>query len=210
MIRVLIADDHTIVRHGLRQILNVEKDISTVGEAQSGNEVLDFLANNKVDVAVLDISMPGRNGLETLKEIRRLHPHVAVVILSMHPKDQYAVRILKAGAAAYVSKESAPEDLVNAIRKAFAGHKYITPDIAEMLANYIQLGDTDEPHRALTDRELEVFSMIASGKSISQIAAELNLSVKTISTYKARIVEKTGLSSNSDITRYSIEHDLIS
>jgi len=209
MIRVLIADDHTIVRHGLRQILNVESDIQTVGEASSGNEVLDFVANNKIDVAVLDISMPGRNGLETLKELRRLYPEIAVVVLSMHSKDQYAVRILKAGASAYVTKESASEDLVGAIRQAFAGHKYITPDIAEMLADYIEHGDVDEPHRALTDRELEVFSMIADGKSMSQIAAELNLSIKTISTYKARIVEKTGLANSSDITRYSLEHNLI-
>jgi len=210
MIRVLIADDHTIVRHGLRQILNVDQDIATVGEAQNGNEVLEFLAANKVDVTVLDISMPGRNGLETLKEIHRLHPNVQVVVLSMHPKDQYAVRILKAGASAYVSKESAPEELVHAIRKAFTGHKYITPDIAEMLANYVQQGEMDEPHRSLTDRELEVFSMIAAGKSISQIANELNLSIKTISTYKTRITEKTGLASTADITRYSIERGLLS
>jgi len=210
MIRVILADDHTIVRDGLRQILSLESDIEVTGMAQSGIEAMDLLHDGKCDVVVLDISMPGRNGLETLKEIRRLHPDVEVVILSMHPKDQYAVRILKAGASAYVSKESAPEELVHAIRKAFTGHKYITPDIAEMLANYVQQGEMDEPHRSLTDRELEVFSMIAAGKSISQIANELNLSIKTISTYKTRITEKTGLASTSDITRYSIEHGLLS
>jgi DNA-binding NarL/FixJ family response regulator len=208
MIRVFIADDHTIVRQGLCQILNAEPDLTVVGEASNGNEALEFLHSNKVDVAVLDISMPGRGGLDTLREIRRLHPKVAVVVLSMHPKDQYAVRILKAGAWAYVSKESAPSELVKAIRRASGGQKYITPDVAEMLADYIQHGNSDEPHRALTDRELEVFTMIAAGKSTTQIATELNLSVKTVSTYRARIVEKTGLATSSDITRYSIEHGL--
>lgn len=209
MIRVLIADDHTIVRSGLRNILNFEPDIDTVGEAESGNEVLRFLESNEVDVAVLDISMPGRSGLETLKEIRRRFPEVAVVVLSMHPKDQYALRVLKSGAAAYLTKESAPKDLVSAIRTVHSGRKYITPDIAELLADYVQHWNLDEPHRLLSDREFEVFSMIARGRSITQIAEELNLSVKTVSTYKARITEKTGLLTGSDITRYAILHHLL-
>ena len=209
MIRVLIADDHTIVRQGLKQILNLDPQIEVSFEASNGNEVLDFLRDAMVDVVVLDITMPGRNGLETLKEIRRLYPAVAVIVLSMHPKDQYAVRVLKAGASGYITKESAPEELVSAIAKAYRGEKYISPDIAELLADYIEQGAVDEPHKLLSDREFEVLRLIASGKGITQIANELNLSVKTVSTYRTRIVEKTGLSTNSDITRYSIENQLV-
>ena len=209
MIRVLIADDHTIVRQGLKQILNLDPQIEVSFEANNGNEVLDFLRDATVDVVVLDITMPGRNGLETLKEIKRLYPTVAVIVLSMHPKDQYAVRVLKAGASGYITKESAPEELVSAIRKAYRGEKYISPDVAEMLADYIEHGAVDQPHKLLSDREFEVLRLIASGKGITQIANELNLSVKTVSTYRTRIVEKTGLSTNSDITRYSIEHQLV-
>ena len=209
MIRVLIADDHTIVRQGLKQILNLDPQIEVSFEAKNGNEVLEFARNNSVDVVVLDITMPGRNGLDTLKELKRLKPTIAVIVLSMHPKDQYAVRVLKAGASGYITKESAPEELVDAIRKAYHGEKYISPDVAELLADYIEHGASDEPHKILSDREFEVLRLIASGKGITQIADELNLSVKTVSTYRSRIVEKTGLSSNSDITRYSIEHDLI-
>jgi len=209
LIRVLIADDHTIVRQGLKQILNLDPQIEVSFEASNGNEVLDFLRDAMVDVVVLDITMPGRNGLETLKEIRRLYPAVAVIVLSMHPKDQYAVRVLKAGASGYITKESAPEELVSAITKAYRGEKYISPDIAELLADYIEQGAVDEPHKLLSDREFEVLRLIASGKGITQIANELNLSVKTVSTYRTRIVEKTGLSTNSDITRYSIENQLV-
>jgi len=205
----LIADDHTIVRQGLKQILNLDPQIEVSFEASNGNEVLDFLRDAMVDVVVLDITMPGRNGLETLKEIRRLYPAVAVIVLSMHPKDQYAVRVLKAGASGYITKESAPEELVSAITKAYRGEKYISPDIAELLADYIEQGAVDEPHKLLSDREFEVLRLIASGKGITQIANELNLSVKTVSTYRTRIVEKTGLSTNSDITRYSIENQLV-
>ena len=208
MIRVLIADDHAIVRHGLRQILSAESEIETVGEAKTGNEVFDILRDVKVDALVLDITMPGRNGLETLKEVRRLYPNIGVVVLSMHPKDQYAVRVLKAGASAYISKESAPDELVHAIRSAYHGRKYITLDVAELLAEYVQHGSSPDPHYSLSDRELEVFSMIAVGKGLTQIAEELRLSVKTVSTYKSRIAEKTGLSTSSDITRYYLEHGL--
>lgn len=209
MIRVLIADDHTIVRRGLKQLLNLDPQIEVSFEAQTGNEVLEFVRSNSVDVIVMDITMPGRNGLETLKELRDIRPQIPVIVLSMHPKDQYAVRVLRAGATAYISKESAPEELVTAIRKADRGEKYITPDIADLLADYVQQKSMDEPHKMLSDREFEVLKLIASGKGITQIAGELNLSVKTVSTYKSRIVEKTGLVSNSDITRYSIEHSLI-
>ncbi|MEP6947585.1 MAG: response regulator transcription factor [Acidobacteriota bacterium] len=209
MIKVLIADDHTIVRHGLKQILNSDPQIDVVFEAGNGNEVLNFVRENDVDVVVLDITMPGRNGLETLKELRRTRPALPVLILSMHPSDQYAVRVLRAGAAGYITKESAPEELVAAIKKTFRGDKYISPVVAELLASYIQLGERDEPHKHLSDREYEVFVLLAAGRSITQISEQLILSAKTISTYRTRILEKTGFSSNADITRYCIEHDLI-
>lgn len=208
MIKVLIADDHTIVRRGLKQLLDLDPQIEVSFEARNGNEVLHFIQLHPVDVVVLDITMPGRNGLETLKDLKRLAPQIAVIVLSMHPKDQYAVRVLKAGAAGYITKESAPEELVDAIKKAHRGEKYISPDVAELLAEYVEHGSSDEPHKLLSDREFEVLTLIAAGKGISQIADELNLSTKTVSTYKSRIAEKTGLMSNSDITRYSIEHNL--
>lgn len=208
MIRVLIADDHTIVRHGLRQILSSEQDMAVSAEAQNGQEVLDIVRRERVDVVVLDISMPGRNGLETLKELKRHHPGIAVIVLSMHPKDQYAVRVIKAGASGYITKESAPSELVVAIRKACRGEKYIDPEIAEVLANYIEHGGTEDPHTRLSDREYEVLCHIASGKGLTDISQEMNLSVKTISTYRSRIIEKTGLSSNAEITRYAISRGL--
>ncbi|MCW5955083.1 MAG: response regulator transcription factor [Pyrinomonadaceae bacterium] len=208
MIRVLIADDHTIVRHGLRQILSSEQDMAVSAEAQNGQEVLDIVRREHVDIVVLDISMPGRNGLETLKELKRHHPGIAVIVLSMHPKDQYAVRVIKAGASGYITKESAPSELVVAIRKACRGEKYIDPEIAEVLANYIEHGGTEDPHTRLSDREYEVLCHIASGKGLTEISQEMNLSVKTISTYRSRIIEKTGLSSNAEITRYAISRGL--
>jgi two-component system invasion response regulator UvrY len=210
MINVVIADDHAIVRHGLREILNSESDIRTVAEASTGQEVLDIVRADHVDVVVLDITMPGRNGLEILKELRKSHPRVAVIMLSMHPKDQYGVRVIKAGAAAYISKESAPEELVNAIRTAHRGEKYITHDLAELLARHIERGlASEEPHKLLSDREFEVLRHIASGRGLTEISKLMNLSVKTVSTYRTRIVEKTGLTSNAEMTRYAIQHGLI-
>ena len=209
MIRILIADDHTIVRHGLKQIVNAEPQLTTVGEARNGNEVLELVGTLPVDVVVLDISMPGRNGLETLKELKRRHPSVAVIVLSMHPKDQYAVRVLKAGASGYISKEDAPEELVNAIRKAFRGEKYISPQVAELLADYVEHGATTDLHKLLSDREYEVFRMLAEGKSVTQIAEIISLSIKTISTYRTRILEKTGMTTNAEITRYCLERNLV-
>lgn len=192
----------------MRQLLNLEPQIEVVFEAGTGTEVLDYVRTNPVDVAVLDITMPGRNGLETLKELKRLHPNIAVLVLSMHPTDQYAVRVLKAGASGYVSKESAPDELVTAIKRSYRGEKFITPEVAEMLADYVEHGVAENPHESLSDREFEVFRMIALGKGVTQIADELNLSVKTISTYKSRITEKMNLSTTAEIARYSIEHGL--
>lgn len=206
---VILADDHTIVRHSLRQLLEREPNINVVGEASNGNEVFDLVRNNKVDVVVLDITMPGRNGLEALKELKRQYPKIAVLMLSMHPSDQYAVRVLRAGAAGYLTKESAPDELVAAIYKAYKGEKYISPEIAEILADFIQHKTPDEPHKQLSDREFEVLCLIGTGKGLSQIAAKMNLSVKTISTYRTRIIEKTGLANNAEMTRYTIERNLV-
>src|ERR1043165_5799083 len=164
MINVVIADDHTMVRHGLREILNAEADINTVAEASTGQEVLDIVRSQKVDVVVLDITMPGRNGLDVLKELRRLYPKVVVIMLSMHSKDQYGVRVIRAGAAAYISKEAAPDELVAAIRTAHRGEKYITPDLAELLARHLERGlAAEEPHKLLSDREYEGMRYIAPG-----------------------------------------------
>jgi len=210
MIRVVIADDHTMVRHGLRRVLSSEPDIHIVAEASTGQQVLDTVKSDHVDVVVLDITMPGRNGLEILKELRKSYPKVAVIMLSMHPKDQYGVRVIKAGASAYISKESAPEELVNALRIAARGEKYITPDLAELLARHLERGlVTEEPHKLLSDREYEVMCHIASGRGLTEISKLMNLSVKTVSTYRTRIVEKTGLTSNADMTRYAMQHSLL-
>jgi len=210
MIRVVIADDHTMVRHGLRRVLSSEPDIHIVAEAANGQQVLDVVKADHVDVVVLDITMPGRNGLEILKELRKSFPKVAVIMLSMHPKDQYGVRVIKAGAAAYISKESAPEELVNALRIAARGEKYITPDLAELLARHLERGlVTEEPHKLLSDREYEVMCHIAAGRGLTEIAKLMNLSVKTVSTYRTRIVEKTGLTSNAGMTRYAMQHSLM-
>ncbi len=208
MIRILIADDHTIVRHGLKQIVDAELTMTTVGEAKNGNEVLEFVRKTPIDIVVLDISMPGRNGLETLKDLKREHPSIAVIVLSMHPKDQYAVRVIKAGASGYLTKEDAPEELVSAIKKAFRGEKYISPEVAELLADYIEQGSSETPHKLLSDREYQVFCEIGKGKSITQISEELFLSVKTISTYRTRIMEKTGMTINAEIIRYCVDHNL--
>ena len=209
MIRILIADDHTIVRDGLRRLVAAEADMTIAGEAQNGVEVMEAVREKSVDVVLLDISMPGRNGLETLKELKRLHPSVSVIILSMHPKDQYAVRVLRAGASGYITKESAPEELILAIRKAFSGEKFISPDVAELLAEYVERGETGEPHLVLSDREFEVFRKIAQGKTVTQISKELFLSVKTVSTYRTRVVEKTGLTTNAAIVQYCRDHKIV-
>lgn len=208
MIRVLLADDHTIVRHGLKQILESDAAINVVFEARNGNEAVEYVRSNSLDVAVMDISMPGRSGLEALKDIKRIVPSLPVIVLSMHPLEQYAVRVLKAGAAGYITKDSAPSELVDAIKKTFRGGKYISAEVAELLAAHIQYPDAEEAHKLLSDRELEVFISIGRGRSLTDIANELNISVKTVSTYRTRIIEKTGISSNAAITRYCVLHDL--
>jgi two-component system invasion response regulator UvrY len=190
MIRVLIADDHTVVRHGLKQILSSDAQLQVVGEAVNGDEVLRMVDALRIDALVLDITMPGKNGLDVLKELRRKHPQLPVLVLSMHPEDQFAIRILRAGASGYVTKESAPEELIGALRKVCKGAKYVSPQLAEKLAVFIEDDKRGPLHEQLSDREYQVMSMLALGKTVSEIADELLLSVKTVSTYRTRVLEK--------------------
>lgn len=209
MIKVLIADDHTVVRQGLKQILADDPQLSVVGEAADGNEVLTALETLSVDALVLDITMPGRNGLDVLKEVKRKRPALPVLVLSMHPEDQFAIRILRAGAAGYITKESAPEELVGALRKVCSGGKYVSPQLAEKLAVFIGDETTRPPHEKLSDREFEVLRMLALGKTVTEVAEELLLSVKTVSTYRTRVLEKMKMTSNADLTRYALQNELI-
>ncbi|WIM07036.1 MAG: response regulator transcription factor [Candidatus Nitricoxidivorans perseverans] len=209
MIHVLIADDHAIVRQGLKQILSETDDLVVAGEADDGAEALQLARNQQWDVFLLDVSMPNRNGIDTLKQLKKEFPKLPVLILSMHPEEQYAVRALKAGASGYLTKQSAPEQLVTAIRKVAGGKKYVSPAVAEQLADAIA-GDGEQPlHELLSDREYEVLKLIAAGRTLTQIAEELNLAVATISTFRARIIEKTGLRSNAEMIRYGLEHGLV-
>lgn len=209
MIRVLIADDHAVVRRGLVQIVGAEPDMAVIGEAGNAQELLALVRTQHADAVVLDISMPGKTGLEAIKELKQECPKLPVLVLSMHPEDQYAVRALKLGAAGYMTKESAPEELVNAIRKVISGRRYISANLAERLAVTVTTGADQGPHEALSDREFQVLCMIAGGKSISQIGDELSLSVKTISTYRVRILEKMSMKSNAELTRYAIQNNLV-
>jgi two-component system invasion response regulator UvrY len=210
MIRVLIADDHAIVRQGLKQIVADYADILVAGEASSGQQVLDMVLKNDYDVIVLDITMPGRSGLEVLKELKGLRPKLPVLILSIHPEEQYAVRVIKAGASGYLTKECAPDELIAAIKSISAGHKYVTSFLSEKLASQLGLEVAKPPHEALSDREYQVMLMLASGKAVGEIAKEQYLSVKTISTYRHRILAKMKLKSNAELTYYAIQNRLIS
>ena len=209
MIKILIADDHPIVRQGLKQILSEEPDIEVVGEAQNSQEVLELVRKQHWDIVVLDITMPGRGGLDVLKELKHERPKLPVLMLSVHPENQYAVRALKAHASGYLTKDSAPEELVKAIRKILRGGKYISLTLADKLAFDLET-ETEKPlHDTLSDREYQVMMMIASGKTVSQIAEELSLSVKTIGTYRTRILEKMKLKTNAELTHYVFKNKLI-
>jgi Response regulator containing a CheY-like receiver domain and an HTH DNA-binding domain len=209
MIKILIADDHPIVRHGLKQVVSKEPDMVVGSEAENIREVTAPIAKRNWDVVVLDITMPDGSGLGILKRLKKEHPRLPVLVLSMHPEDQYAVRVLKAGAAGYMTKESAPEELVKAIRKAVAGGKYVSPFLAEKLAFDLEV-DMEKPiHETLSDREFQVMCVIASGRKIKEIAEALYLSVKTISTYRARILEKMKMRTNAELTRYSLRNKLV-
>jgi len=209
MIRILIADDHAVVREGLRQIITKQTDMSVVGEAANGAEVLGKIKDAAYDVVLLDLSMPGRGGLEILGDIKRENPDSRVLILSVHSESLYAVRALKAGASGYLTKESAPEQLVEAIRKVSHGGKYISPSVAERLANELG-GDSDRPpHEKLSDREYQVLCLLGSGKTVKEIAEELSLSVPSISTYRARILEKMNMKNNAELAHYAIRNGLV-
>ncbi len=205
---VLIADDHPLVRQGLKQLLAAEPDMRVVGEAKNAGETLELVRDVEWDVLILDYSMPGGNGLVVLKEIKRSYPRRPVLVLSMHPEDAIAVAVLRAGAAGYINKESASEELTVAIRKAVSGGKYVSASLAEMLAAGLENGAPPRPHESLSDREYRVMWMIASGMSITSIAEELVLSPNTVSTYRIRILKKLKLETNADLVRYAIKHRL--
>ncbi len=207
--KVLIADDHTIVREGLKKILSNVPEVESVEEAENGQEVLDKVTKAKFDIVILDISMPGKSGLEVLKELKQKKSNLAVLILSVHPEEQYAIRALKSGASGYISKSSASEELVKAIRTIHTGGKYITPTIAEKLIFEIEEDTVKPAHEKLSDREYQVMCMISSGKTIREISDYLCLSVKTVSTYRVRILEKMNLKNNSELTFYAIKNKLI-
>jgi two-component system, NarL family, invasion response regulator UvrY len=207
--RILLADDHAVVRHGLKQILAEEFQRAVFGEARNAQEALDLIWKDTWDVVVLDITMPGRSGLEVLREIKKSRPRLPVLVLSMHPENQFAVRVLKSGASGYMTKESAPEELVGAVRKVLAGGRYVSASVAEKLAAYISNDAQKPPQELLSDREFQVLRLIASGRIVSEIAKELCLSVKTISTYRTRILEKMGLRNNAELMRYAMQHQLV-
>src|SRR6478736_6561755 len=207
--KILITEDHAVVRQGLKLILADHFKKAVFGEARNATEALAFVWKQKWDVVLLDITMPGRSGLEVLKEIKRSRPKLPVLILSMHPEDQFAVRLLKAGAAGYLTKESAGDELVGAINKVVGGGRYISPALAEKLAVHLTVDVQKAPHERLSDREFLILRMIASGKPVSQIAKELSLSVSTVSTYRARILEKMDMKNNAELTHYALQKELV-
>ena len=209
MIKILIADDHPIVRQGFKQVLSETADLVVADEAGNGQEVLALVARKDYDVILLDISMPGKNGLEVLKELRITNTKIPVLILSIYPEEQYAIRALKAGASGYLTKASAPEELISAIRKVSRGGKYISSSLAEKIAYELDGDSKKAPHDTLSDREYQILLMIASGKTVSDIAEEMCLSVKTVSTYRSRILDKMKLKNNAELTTYAIRNQLV-
>lgn len=209
MIRVLIADDHTVVRRGLKQILLEGFPTAQIEEVPDAEELIKRVMQAEWDVIISDLSMPGRSGLEALQQIKQVQPKLPVLILSIHPEEQYAIRVLKAGASGYLSKDSAPDELVTAVQRVLLGKKYITDTIAEKLASVLDQDSNKSPHEYLSDREFSVLKMLAGGKSVSEIAESLFLSVTTVSTYRSRIMMKMNMKSNADLTLYAVEHKLL-
>jgi len=208
MIKVMICDDHAIVREGLKQIISKSNNLEVTGEASCGEEVLQKIRSTTYDVVVLDVGMSGIGGIETLKQLKAIKPELPVLILSMYPEERYAIRTLKAGASGYLTKHSAPHELENAIHTIASGNKYITGPVAEKLVTSLNADGQVSPHEKLSDREDQVLLMLAGGKSLTEIAEHMCLSIKTISTYKARIFDKLKITSNAELVRYAIEHDL--
>jgi DNA-binding NarL/FixJ family response regulator len=209
MIRVLLADDHHVVRAGLKELLSGTGDIVVTGEATDGHEVLERIRAAAYDVAVLDMSMPGRSGIELIRLVKAERPKLRVLMLSMHSEEQWAVRALRAGASGYLTKDAAPDELIAAIRRVASGGAYVTPETAQRLALDAGGNAGALPHTLLTDREYQVFRMIAAGASVGEVARQLSLSVKTVSTHKARIMEKMGLANAAELIRYALEHKLL-
>lgn len=210
MIKIIITDDHPVIREGLRKIIKADSEFEVIGDARNAHELHDLLCKEVPDLVLLDISMPMKNGLEVLKEIKQIYPNLSVIMLTMHPEDRFAVRALKAGASGYLTKSSVPSELMNAIRTVvIEKRKYISTAVAEQLANLVGTDMEKSPHEDLSDREFEVMLMIASGKKVSDIARELSLSVRTVHTYRARTMQKLRVKSNVDLTRYAVDHNLI-
>ncbi len=209
MIKVLVADDHAIVRRGLRQILAETPDVLVGGEAATAEEVRRLVREERWSVVVLDISLPGGSGLDLLGDIRKERPGLPVLVLTVHPEEQYGVRAIKAGAAGFLTKESAPEKLIEAVRKVASGGRYVSPELAETLASFVAGENAGPPHERLSDREFEILKMIASGKTVSEVARDLSLSVKTVSTHRTRILKKMGMKSNAELTTYAVRSGLV-
>ena len=209
MIRILIVDDHPIVREGLNRIIQLEKDIIVSGMARDASDAVHFMASCEVDVVILDIAMPGISGLDVIKDLKNLQPAVKIIMLTMYPEERFAIRALKAGAFGYLTKETAPDELINAIRVVYSGHNYITPMIAEKIVTELQGNGENSLHERLSSREFEVMCMIGAGKSINEIAELMSLSNRTVSTYRARILKKMNFKNNAMIMRYMIDKGLI-
>jgi DNA-binding NarL/FixJ family response regulator len=209
MVRILLADDHAMFRSGLRRILEAELPGASVGEVATNAELLETVDREPWDVLVLDVSMAGQNSLNVLPAVKERHPRLPVVVLSMYGERQFVIRALREGASAYVTKERAPEELLRAIRSALAGHRYVGEDLAAQLADHLAAGKAANPHETLSPRELEIFLLLASARSVSEIAGQLGLSVKTVSTYRSRLLEKMALRSNAEIMQYAVRHGLV-
>jgi DNA-binding NarL/FixJ family response regulator len=209
MIRALITDDHAVVRRGLKELLNDSRKIEVLGEASTAGEALDHVRSGQWDVVILDINLPDRSGLDLLRDLKREKPDLPVLILSVCSEDQFAVRALRSGAAGYLTKASAPAQLVDAVEKVAGGGRYISPAVAERLAILVGSDREGMPHEALSEREYQVTRMLASGKTVSQIAGEMNLSVKTISTYRSRVLDKMGMHTNAELTYYAVRNQLV-
>jgi len=209
MIRVAVVDDHTIVREGLKKILSLESDFSVVGEAGSSQRALEVVETEHPDILLLDISLPDRSGLDIIHDLRRRFPQMGILVLTMHPEQMLAVRSLKAGASGYLNKDAAAEELVQAVRRIHAGGRYITQSVADHLLFSYQNPSSEQPHEHLSDREYEVMLLIARGRRNREIAAELNISARTVGTYRVRILEKMQMESTAEIIRYALDHDLL-